>query len=547
MYKKLIALLIAANMLSVPVFAASQITTEPDNELIVVSGSIDTDVSVKEVSVIILKPGKTFDDITQGDTSAVAFAGQVPVRANGEYKIKAKISGDSGIYTVYSDYIGNDNNSGQTVKFIKTADSLEALGKLFAATSDAGVKAVLTDADDWFNLNIDNEFYANLSVDRVSKILYSIIKAEYNADEMSPTVELAQEYFDKTCAIEAVKEGYITDIETYYDLLGISSDNKAVKYHNPERTAREAEFYRLIQNMDYSSPEQFVSAYEEATVLATVRYSDGSGQVKNVISDFSSQIGIANVSTLSSVYSTLSGNQYDSYFALKTAYDAAVSKAQQSGNGAASSRPTGGGSSASVPSGGNAGTASPTPVDQTIVTKGFTDIADVTWAVNAIKDLYNRGVVSGKSDTEFAPNDSVTREEFVTMLVRAFGFKATDKLPEFADVSADDWFYENICIAYGNEIVNGMDGVFGVGSDITRQDMAVMVYNCLKAKEKELETSAETEEFSDSGDIADYAAEAVAYLQSAGIINGMGDGTFSPRGTCTRAQAAVVISGVLNQ
>lgn len=133
MYKKLIALLIAANMFSVPVFAASNITTDPDNELIVVSGSIDTDVAVKEVSVIILNPGKAFDDIVAGDTSAVAYAGQVPVRANGEYSIKAKITGESGMYTVYSDYIGNDDTTGHEVRFVKAAESHAALESLFGA------------------------------------------------------------------------------------------------------------------------------------------------------------------------------------------------------------------------------------------------------------------------------------------------------------------------------------------------------------------------------------------------------------------------------
>ena len=89
MYKKIIALMLALSMISVSAFAA-QIETNLEKELVVISGNIDMSAQVKEVSVIILNPGKTMADLNNGDVSAVAFAAQVPVRTSGAYSIKAK-------------------------------------------------------------------------------------------------------------------------------------------------------------------------------------------------------------------------------------------------------------------------------------------------------------------------------------------------------------------------------------------------------------------------------------------------------------------------
>ena len=105
-------------------------------------------------------------------------------------------------------------------------------------------------------------------------------------------------------------------------------------------------------------------------------------------------------------------------------------------------------------------------------------IASVEWAKESIEALADKGVLNGKGDGKFAPNDSVTREEFVTMLIRATGIASEESEKSFTDVPSDAWFYNSVQTAAAKGIINGREnGSFGAGENITRQDMAVIVYN----------------------------------------------------------------------
>lgn len=172
----------------------------------------------------------------------------------------------------------------------------------------------------------------------------------------------------------------------------------------------------------------------------------------------------------------------------------------------------------------------------------FTDLGTAEWAVESITNLVKKGVISGRSETIFDPDGLITREEYAKMLVLAFGLTAENATCDFADVPADAWYYEYVAIAAQRGIVNGMgNGSFGVGSTITRQDMAVMTYRAAMATGKAMDMANEAITFADNADIATYAAEAVTVMQRAGIINGMGGNTFAPTGTATRAQAAKIM------
>ena len=148
------------------------------------------------------------------------------------------------------------------------------------------------------------------------------------------------------------------------------------------------------------------------------------------------------------------------------------------------------------------------------------------------------GIISGKSKDTFAPDDNITREEFVTLIVKAFGLELFLTESRFKDVGGDDWFTPYIITAYENKIANGIsEDKFGVGLNISRQDMCVMVYNALKEP-----TVNEEEKFFDDGEIAGYAKAAVYCLKNMGIISGRGGNLFKPYGTATRAEAAKIIS-----
>lgn len=176
---------------------------------------------------------------------------------------------------------------------------------------------------------------------------------------------------------------------------------------------------------------------------------------------------------------------------------------------------------------------------------GFRDIGMVKWAQEAIVAMSAVGIVNGKEDGLFYPNDNVTRAEFVKMLVGTLTYAnkidASNTNCSFSDVSADAWYHDSVAIAVNNGIVQGIsDTEFSPDAYITRQDIAVMVERAANAAGIELSSGAELI-FTDEGDISDYALNAVKAMAKAGVINGYEDGTFQPKTNATRAQAVVII------
>lgn len=172
----------------------------------------------------------------------------------------------------------------------------------------------------------------------------------------------------------------------------------------------------------------------------------------------------------------------------------------------------------------------------------FTDMSDAQWAIESVEALADMGIISGRTDTTYAPNENITRAEFAKIIVNAFMLgDDTAEVDVFSDVNKDDWYYEFIAAAYNIGIINGYDdGSFGVNDNITRQDMAVIIYRAAQAAGKSFESMNEAIDFADGAYIADYAKEAVSVLQTAGIINGMSDTEFAPAENATRAQAAKI-------
>lgn len=167
-------------------------------------------------------------------------------------------------------------------------------------------------------------------------------------------------------------------------------------------------------------------------------------------------------------------------------------------------------------------------------TASFSDIAG-HWAQNKIEDLVALGVLSGYPDGTFKPDNTITRAEFATALVKAFKL-APQKGKNFAD-TAQHWARDYIATAASNGIVNGYDNeTFGPDDLITREQMAVMI-----VKAKKLTMVSEGASFEDGGKISAWAGSAVATAAEQGIINGYPDNTFNPAGNATRAEAVTVL------
>ena len=172
----------------------------------------------------------------------------------------------------------------------------------------------------------------------------------------------------------------------------------------------------------------------------------------------------------------------------------------------------------------------------------FNDIDNYSWAKDSIESLYYAGVVNGMEEGQFNPSGSITREQFCKMVVQLFGVLDYNTKTDFVDVKADAWYAPYITSAINAGYIQGQSGeYFGVGESIMRQDMATILYRALGNR-----NSSAVLNFTDTDSIAPYAKDAVSELVGLNIINGYEDGTFKPRGTATRAEAAKMIWGVYN-
>ena len=235
------------------------------------------------------------------------------------------------------------------------------------------------------------------------------------------------------------------------------------------------------------------------------------------------------------------GRSFNDTQSFKAAYDEAKKESQ----GSSGSGGSGGSSisSISVP----VSEVKPNVSDASPIAKSFNDIDNFEWAMTAILALADRNIISGVAEDRFEPARNITREEFAKILVEALGAAGNGYNGNvFGDAKDGDWFVGYINIAAQLGIVNGIgNGLFGTGRPITRQDMAVMIYNSLKYRNVEMNPG--SFKFDDDGEIADYAKTAVGALHEMGAVNGMTETTFAPTGLATRAQAARMVYNVLDR
>lgn len=204
-----------------------------------------------------------------------------------------------------------------------------------------------------------------------------------------------------------------------------------------------------------------------------------------------------------------------------------------------------GGSGTGTGSSGSGGTAVIDPGTIPAAVNPFTDLGTVAWAQDAILGLYARGVVAGDGTGLYDPNRSVTREEFMKMLMLAFKLASADTSETFSDVVVGQWYEPFVRQGAGLDIILGYpDGRFGVKEPIRRQDLAVILNRTAAALPFTMPAGTPVA-FTDAASISNYAQDAVSAMAANGIFNGRAEGLFVPAGTCTRAEAAVVIHRLL--
>ncbi|WP_019124517.1 S-layer homology domain-containing protein [Peptoniphilus grossensis] len=178
-------------------------------------------------------------------------------------------------------------------------------------------------------------------------------------------------------------------------------------------------------------------------------------------------------------------------------------------------------------------------------TNNFTDTSG-HWAKTAIDYVVSKGYFAGLSNTEFGPNKSITRGQFVSVLGRMLNVNVNDyKDQNFKDVKSGMYYSPYITWANKVGIASGVgQGNFAPDKELTREEMAVMMTKFLKVSGKNLNAKGKTNAFKDEDKIQGWAKDSVKEMARLGIVSGMGDGNFDPKSSFTRAQVAQVLYNI---
>ena len=176
----------------------------------------------------------------------------------------------------------------------------------------------------------------------------------------------------------------------------------------------------------------------------------------------------------------------------------------------------------------------------------FTDMKG-HWAEDAVKELYEAGIVTGMTQTTFGPDSTMRRCDFVLMLYRAAGEPEVSADSGFTDVAADAYYARAVAWAKAEGITTGTsDTTFSPDATLTRQEGFTFLYRAFDSLGVvyDVGDTALIDSYADGSSVADWAREAAATLISMGIVQGDGSG-LNPGGGLTRAQMAKMLASAI--
>jgi len=173
----------------------------------------------------------------------------------------------------------------------------------------------------------------------------------------------------------------------------------------------------------------------------------------------------------------------------------------------------------------------------------FSDVKDGIWFYDTVKYVTENGIMNGVEEGKFAPDNTLTRAMLVTILYRVEGSPEVSAESKFTDVKGSDWYGAPIVWASENGIVNGVSETeFAPNNNITREQIAAIIYRYASAKGYDVTRGGmAVREFEDYETISGWAKEAMQWAVNAKLISGTTPTTVAPLENATRAQAATII------
>ncbi len=541
--------------------AMEEAIIDRDTQELCVSGTVIPDAGVNEIIIMLLNPGQGISDLENVASitdfnACVEYFRQISLAEDGFFSISADINNPSVTvdnlpdeYTLVISGAGFDAPyvHGEKVNFYTSHEVEAAITAVNGALDIDAMKTVLKNNYDIIGIRV--ELTEDASIEIAAKLILAR-RPEGGFEKAAEirTIADESEAFSEFNSADAATR--VSLLETPKDALGIAALPAMTVYKSLSKDGKT----RVASKMGntYSEVTPFKADFITETLLSAVQYLPSHTLLRDAFdkcqSALTGSVKITEYLSLtdtSSVDKEITTDNFDTVSALALIMNPLIE--------AAANPPApdeddviiddGGGGD-----GGGGGPSykfetpkvEPTPIVVPEKKEIFTDLAESEWAKDAIEALYEKEIISGKSDGVFDPQGSVKREEFAKMIVLTFDIEE-GAAAQFSDVAENAWYYTYVSAAAQNGIIGGMgDGSFGAGRNITRQDMAVMIYRAAEKSGIIKEADADLG-FTDASEIAPYAIGAVNALSSAGVINGTPEGTFMPESGATRAQAAKMI------
>lgn len=174
----------------------------------------------------------------------------------------------------------------------------------------------------------------------------------------------------------------------------------------------------------------------------------------------------------------------------------------------------------------------------------FTDLAAGAWYEDSVAYVYRHDLMSGFSEDTFGPNAALSRAQLCQILYNMEGRPAVTGSGSFSDLADGAWYTDAVTWAASQGIVDGYGGgLFGPDDNITREQLASILYRCAQARGDDVSVGEDTNilSYSDAADVAGYAVSAMQWACGAGVITGISESALAPRGEATRAQTAAML------
>jgi len=171
----------------------------------------------------------------------------------------------------------------------------------------------------------------------------------------------------------------------------------------------------------------------------------------------------------------------------------------------------------------------------------FADVKKDDWYYDSVKYVYENGLMNGTGNG-FEPDTEMTRAMLVTVLYRLEKAEPADGKNKFKDVADGAWYTDAVIWAEKNGVVTGISETeFAPDAIVTREQMATMLYRYAKMKEYSVSGRADISAYDDTDEISGWALDAIRWANDAELINGITEKLLSPQGSATRAQVATVL------